>query len=82
LTRGAAPTKARIIHVGPDGSRSQPAIVNLKNDHERKGSGSGADGGDILIVLTSGIKSSIERLNERGNHEHLDRTARNSVGPS
>ena len=63
LTRGAAATKARIIHVGPDGSRSQPAIVNLKTIMNGKALDLELTAGDILIVPpASGLKSSIEAL--------------------
>lgn len=63
LTRGAAPTKARIIHVGPDGSRGQPAIVNLKTIMNGKALDLELTAGDILIVPpASGIMTSIEAL--------------------
>jgi len=63
LTRGAAATKARIIHVGPDGSRSQPAIVNLKTIMNGKALDLELTAGDILIVPpASGLKTSIEAL--------------------
>ena len=63
LTKGAAANKARIIHIGPNGSRGEPAIVNLKTIMNGKALDLELTAGDVVIVPPqNGLKANAQAV--------------------
>lgn len=63
LGHGASPTKTKIIHIGPDGSRGVPAEVNLKMILDGKALDLELTAGDVVIVPSGrGLKDAAQAL--------------------
>jgi polysaccharide export outer membrane protein len=60
--RGAILSRAQVMHIGPEGIRSEQATVNLKTILAGKAADIELMPGDILVVPSSGIAATVQAL--------------------